>query len=365
MKIFKIFIVILILLFLSNKLAKQFLEQTNFEKKSRKDFVEKVYGKENLSDYLDVMEQQTYPLEYSPYIEFKETPRIHSFVSVSKIGNRCNKINTSICLPPKGGGNEIWIFGGSTTFGFGVKNNETITAHLEKILSNKKRVINFGQGYFYSTQERIFFQNLLLMYDKPFAAIFIDGFNDFIQQVNSNNNFTEQSIISISIAKSFEKKSKIKILKNWFKKRFVRLNLVRLFNEKMNRDKKEKFIEFDEKKIKYLMKRIKNNFKINKSIGNSYNIKIINILQPIAIYDDSYSTSNLPEDFYKKKNQSFNNHKKLYQLINKNLQIKEYIDLNLSNLKIEETMFVDLAHYSSEFNEEIARQIALKLNFDN
>ena len=90
-----------------------------------------------------------------------------------------------------------------------------------------------------------------------------------------------------------------------------------------------------------------------------------NILQPIAIYDDSYSTSNLPEDFYKKKNQSFNNHKKLYQLINKNLQIKEYIDLNLSNLKIEETMFVDLAHYSSEFNEEIARQIALKLNFDN
>ena len=105
-----------------------------------------------------------------------------------------------------------------------------------------------GQGYFYSTQERIFFQNLLLMYDKPFAAIFIDGFNDFIQQINSNNNFTEQSIISISIAKSFEKKSKIKILKNWFKKRFVHLNLVRLFNEKMNRDKKEKFIEFDEKK---------------------------------------------------------------------------------------------------------------------
>ena len=107
--------------FTVNKISKYFLDSTNFEKHTRPNFVEKVYGKENLSDYLDVMAQQTYPLEYSPYIEFKETPRIHSFVSVSKIGNRCNKINTSICLPPKGGENEIWIFGGSTTFGFGVK----------------------------------------------------------------------------------------------------------------------------------------------------------------------------------------------------------------------------------------------------
>ena len=56
MKIFKIFIVILILLFLSNKLAKQFLEQTNFEKKSILDYL--------MADFFIIFEKKHFPPEW-------------------------------------------------------------------------------------------------------------------------------------------------------------------------------------------------------------------------------------------------------------------------------------------------------------
>ena len=106
------FIIFIIVFFIINKISKNFLEITKWEKDNRKSYVEKVYGKEQVKDYLKVIEEQTSALKYEPFIEFKEQPRSGKFVSVSQKGNRCNKNDIPNCDGPLGGKNEIWIFGG-------------------------------------------------------------------------------------------------------------------------------------------------------------------------------------------------------------------------------------------------------------
>ena len=50
------------------------------------DFIEKVYGKENIEDYQKVMSEQTTMLDYKPFVEFTEKQRINLFTSVSNMG---------------------------------------------------------------------------------------------------------------------------------------------------------------------------------------------------------------------------------------------------------------------------------------
>ena len=53
------FIIFIIIFFIINKISKNFLETTKWEKDNRKSYVEKVYGKEQVKDYLKVIEEQT------------------------------------------------------------------------------------------------------------------------------------------------------------------------------------------------------------------------------------------------------------------------------------------------------------------
>src|SRR5262249_53760858 len=60
-----------------------------------------------------------------------------------------------------------------------------ISSYLQEELNRARaagkpvRVYNFGRGSYFSTQERILFQQLLLAKAIPNSAIFLDGVNDF------------------------------------------------------------------------------------------------------------------------------------------------------------------------------------------
>jgi hypothetical protein len=110
---------------------------------------------------------------YDEWIGFKEAPRKTRYVNVNEYGLRQNSTNTLIMQELS---DSIWFFGGSTTFGYGVTDRETIPAQLEKLL--KTRVYNFGRGYFYSAQENQLFRQYLKAGHRPRLAIFLDGINE-------------------------------------------------------------------------------------------------------------------------------------------------------------------------------------------
>ena len=366
-KIIYLIIIILIVLTIANKISKQFLNQTKFDRIDRIENLKIIYGEE-FEDYIDVYKNQSNAMMYEPLTEFKEKPKNSKFVSVSELGNRCIKINLKNCKPAEGGENEIWIFGGSTVFGYGVKNDETIAAYLNELITDK-RVINFGQGYYNSNQSRIYFQNLLTFLPKPHAAIFLEGFNDF--KNNQINNYKSPTKTALSnnyriLINNREVSTNEKIFK-WFKERFNRLNFVKLINQIQNnksdnRDTYSVKVDNLEEAYSTLVKRLMTNFTINKSIGEKLEIKILNILEPIALSKDRYSSSGLPDSYFKNFEKSVFHYKKIYKIIENNNNFLNLTDLNLVNLNINEKMFVDRTHFSKNLSKEIAFKIHEKLN---
>ncbi len=126
-------------------------------------------------------ETWTRPLAFDTFTHFKERPSKGKYVNVAESGFRLNKSEGP--WPPNPDAFNIFFFGGSTAFGYGVRDDETIPAVLEGLMSKEAcntatYVYNFGRGYYYSSQEQVLFARLLAGGFVPQLAIFLDGINE-------------------------------------------------------------------------------------------------------------------------------------------------------------------------------------------
>lgn len=119
--------------------------------------------------------------EYAPYLEHKERPFTGKYVTVTKEGFRAGSDQAP--WPPTPENFNIFMFGGSTMFGYGVADADTIPSALQAYLRQQTgqpvAVYNFGSSGYFSVQERVLFEQLLLAGHYPDLAIFLDGLNDF------------------------------------------------------------------------------------------------------------------------------------------------------------------------------------------
>ena len=78
----------------------------------------------------------------------------------------------------------IFLYGGSTTFGAGVTDSQTIGSYLGQMLINDKKNIcvkNYGRRSYFSFQETILFQKHILNNNikSKDIIIFLDGINEY------------------------------------------------------------------------------------------------------------------------------------------------------------------------------------------
>lgn len=139
-------------------------------------------------------ETSNWPQVFEPYTMFKPRPRADRFIGIDAAGFRPSPGQRGRDVaawrdlwqrraPADDTARDIFVFGGSTTMGAGVPDGATIPAQL-KVLADAAclqpvRVFNFGRGFYFSTQERVLFEKLLLDGARPEISIFIDGLNDF------------------------------------------------------------------------------------------------------------------------------------------------------------------------------------------
>jgi len=119
---------------------------------------------------------------FAPFVQFEPMPVSGRFVEVTGAGYRRGR--EAQPWPPRDDDLVFFVFGGSTTFSYGLANEETVVSALQEELARRypgRRVecYNFGRGYYVSTQERILFESLLLQGIRPDAAVFVDGLNDY------------------------------------------------------------------------------------------------------------------------------------------------------------------------------------------
>ena len=137
-------------------------------------------SKQEVADLLH--ETWSRPFIFESFVDFGERPFKGKYVNVSPYGYRLGR-DQGPWPPRKDQHFVVFLFGGSTAFGYGVADNQTLGSALQEMLAKKLgrdvKVYNFGQGFFYSTQERILFEKLLSAGHAPDLAIFLDGVNDF------------------------------------------------------------------------------------------------------------------------------------------------------------------------------------------
>ncbi len=333
---------------------------------SQSEVLERIHGNKKVSDYKLVAEEQTIPLKYVPFVEYVEAPRTGKFVNVSELGVRCNFKLQEDCNSLKGGGDEIWVFGGSTTFGYGVKDDETIPAYLAKILP-EYRIFNFGAASYYSTLERIRFENLLTFYNKPKTIIFIDGLNDFYYF-----DVPDESAMSSSIRESL--KESLASIKNQsdsgflkiLKRKIRRLALYRLLHPELENLNHTSLLTTPSATVKQLnsaIRRLEMNNMLVSAIASNLGIEVLFVKQPIPTYGVGHKTSKVPAHML-----NFGSHLnsgiayKLMRNKDSNLKCSPGCILDLSEFGINQPMYVDTVHYTPQFNKAIAERISQKLS---
>lgn len=127
-------------------------------------------------------------LMYEPHTEMREPPAHGRYVNVHQSGFRL--VENQGPWPPDDGNFNVFVLGGSTTFGYGVADAQTIPSRLQARLRGGGRgticVYNFGRSCYFSTQELILFEKMLVSGHRPQLVVFIDGLNEFYNVFNGS-----------------------------------------------------------------------------------------------------------------------------------------------------------------------------------
>ncbi|MFI5365542.1 MAG: hypothetical protein ACHQ4J_07965 [Candidatus Binatia bacterium] len=145
-----------------------------------KDLLSTTYPQYSAGEVVQLLaETWSRPLACAAFTHFRERPYQGKFVNVRPPGFRV--IKDQAPWPPDHAAYNIFVFGGSTAFGYNVADNETIASSLQEQLRRggwNVAVYNFGQAYYFSSLELALFEQLLREGTLPDAAIFIDGLNE-------------------------------------------------------------------------------------------------------------------------------------------------------------------------------------------
>jgi hypothetical protein len=127
------------------------------------------------------LESWNVPFICDPHTLYREKPFQGVYITVDPAGFR--RVQNQGPWPPNDKAYNVFVFGGSTTFGYGEADEYTIPSflqqHLRKSWGEKVFVYNFGHASFFSLQERWAFETLVQDGFVPDLAIFIDGLNEF------------------------------------------------------------------------------------------------------------------------------------------------------------------------------------------
>jgi hypothetical protein len=295
-------------------------------------------------------------IEYESFTQFRERPRQTKYVSVDGAGFR--NVKDQGPWPPDPACENIFVFGGSTTFGYGVTNEETIPSWLQERASvgeSRKpvRVYNFGRGYYFSSQETVLFCRLLVSKVVPDVAVFIDGLNDFVYP-DGEPEYTSRLASSMdgSQIPDFLTKSPLNRAALFVRQRFLQLPLPA--------EDKQSGPKLYEKQARAVIERWRLNKKLTQAVATSFGVRTVFVWQPAPTYkyDLRYHA------FSKGNFRLFGPHERsragyavMDQLRQNGGMGDDFLWLGDIQEQRTENLYVDLLHYRPSFAKVIANDI--------
>ncbi|MBW1801156.1 MAG: hypothetical protein JRJ85_10570 [Deltaproteobacteria bacterium] len=309
---------------------------------------------------------------YESYTQFKERPFKGKHVNVDANGFRIS-INQGPWPPDKNNYN-IFLFGGSTVFNYGIQDEKTIASYIQMGLSayiNSKeiKVYNFGRGNYYLTQEMILFERLLISGTVPDMAIFIDGLNEFYYY-DDRARYTDrlEELVRASLSRYIinRKISKLPVhrailaLKDFMQDKDGNDGVELHDNSKGSGDEASNYN--DKALLMSVVERYVENKRIIDSIGNTYGVKTIFVWQPIPTYKHESDKYYFGKGGFGRHAYSKYGYFYMAEFIKENHLGKNFIWCADMQEGITEPLYIDVVHYSGKMSEMVARKICETLH---
>jgi hypothetical protein len=293
---------------------------------------------------IDVLLKETWSRRYvhEPFTEFKEGPHSGLFVNVDSSGFRITKNQGP--WPPQSTSLNMFLLGGSTTFGYGVSDDETIASYLQEYLTTRLkrdvRVYNFGRGHYYSTQERILYEQLLAEEFVPQIVMFLDGLNDFYYKLNEPE-FTAQFRELVDKGTTIES--------------FIQAtSFGRILRMLKDREVLNTTQSSDLGLIDLVLKRYLTNKTLIQTISEPFGVKPVFVWQPVPTYLYDLRYHPFSDGGFGQHSYSKHGYERMADLIKKNPLGHNFLWCADIQEQEKKSLYVDKVHYSAAFSKQVA-----------
>tara|TARA_Y100000590_G_C15696005_1_gene1005131 strand:+ start:389 stop:1453 length:1065 start_codon:yes stop_codon:yes gene_type:complete len=305
-------------------------------------------SEENLDIFYNEMSENYHKFAYVPFIGHTETKRVGKFVNFDQLNGR--KV-----IRPQNCNYNVYLYGGSTMFGYESIDKETIAQHLQNILGNNYCIFNHGRAYFYSKQENNLFTLHIENNHKIDFAIFLDGINERCGGYEYDKHIHRSFSILVEKPYKMWRKTSMDLLYTLPVIQFYNSLQIKYFGKsrwRNNNDNKILSIESCKNNIPInalFQKRVN----LRHGLCSEENITCFSFLQPFGgvhgVQSDKIITNERKI--------------RMLKLYNKLKKTKKHV-IDIGDVLMEDTTlsYVDGAHYTSRSNRKIAEKISLFFN---
>lgn len=293
---------------------------------------------------------------YEPFTQFKERPYRGEYVNVDENGFRISKNQGPWPLDKENF--NVFLFGGSTMFGYGLPDEQTIASYLQDELSEinlgRKRlaVYNFGRGNYFSTQERILFEKLLTSGNVPDMAIFIDGLNEFY--------YSEDKPV---FTRHFENivGDRFRAFKYLSLKSLEMLPITKLsqaFGNLIPKKKEQEELYNDTSLITKVINRYLENKKLIERVSGAYNVTPVFVWQPIPLYKYDLKYHLFAEGGFERHTYSKYGYPQMAKFNESGSVGENFLWCADIQEEIKEPLYLDKVHYTAKMSQKLAKTIS-------
>ncbi len=304
---------------------------------------------------------------YKSFIEYYPLPFNGKYTSINNEGYR---YHDQIINPKK---KYIYMFGGSTMYGGGSDDNNTIPALTDKILNNQFNVFNYGISGNNSRHELSRLINLVNTGAKTDIVIFYDGVNDIVNSCigeGSVNTTINEKRIRLAIGQNFSNLDGLSYKEKLFDVFFqYTIQLVASFKDASDINLPISNSPCsDDKFSDNLAENIINNWKIAHGIVKGNGGNFFAILQPEANIGNpninhlgqlkslvkNKEFDDIEDNFYKR----YKSFEKIYPLLIEKMKNYDFMFNMTEAFDRDEYIYIDHVHVTSNGNKIIANKIS-------
>jgi len=261
--------------------------------------------------------------------------------------------------PPDAKHISVFVLGGSTTFGMGVTDAQTISSQLQGLFDKSHAtapvdVYNFGFSAYTSTQELLLYFKFLRMGLRPAIVIFIDGLNECLWY---RNGWLEGDAIA-GVLHGVRPPSIVSSLP------LVRLAAGVIGVWKPNPASPPSAVRFVKEKADTIIGRYDKNRALTNDLAKCFGTKVLFVWQPVPMYDYDVKYHFLYKDAVQDA-RAFRLRAPLVQAVYPRIEAmyrqgsmgRNFLWLGNVQRGLRENLYVDSVHYNPALSALIARNI--------